>query len=86
MRKPKQKLSFVAELYFSFLRVGKIKRDSFLELVRSSSGAEESDQTRELIKTGKLDMTELYHHNQKQEAPAEIIRVGKLNTKVGILS
>ena len=62
--------------------MGKIKRDSFLELVRSSSGLEESDQFREQIKTGKLNVTELYRNNQKPEAEAEIIRVGKLNTKV----
>ena len=64
-------------------RVGKIKRDSFLELVRSSSGLEESDQFREQIKTGKLNVTELYrNNNQKPEAGEEVIRVGKLNTKV----
>ena len=64
-------------------RVGKIKRDSFLELVRSSSGVEESDQFREQIKTGKLNVTELYrNNNQKPEAGEEVIRVGKLNTKV----
>ena len=62
--------------------MGKIKRDSFLELVRSSSGLEESDQFREQIKTGKLNVTELYRNNQKPEAEPEIIRVGKLNTKV----
>ena len=62
--------------------MGKIKRDSFLELVRSSSGLEESDQFREQIKTGKLNVTELYRNNQKPEAEAEMIRVGKLNTKV----
>ena len=64
--------------------MGKIKRDSFLELVRSSSGLEESDQFREQIKTGKLNVTELYRNNQKPEAEAEIIRVGKLNTKVSL--
>ena len=64
-------------------RVGKIKRDSFLELVKSSSGVEESDQFREQIKTGKLNVTELYrNNNQKPEAGEEVIRVGKLNTKV----
>ena len=65
-------------------RVGKIKRDSFLELVRSSSGMEESDQFREQIKTGKLNVTELYrNNNQKPETgETEMIRVGKLNTKV----
>ena len=71
--------------HFSFVfRVGKIKRDSFLELVRSSSGMEESDQFREQIKTGKLNVTELYrNNNQKQETgETEVIRVGKLNTKV----
>ena len=63
--------------------MGKIKRDSFLELVRSSSGLEESDQCREQIKTGKLNVTELYrNNNQKPEAGEEVIRVGKLNTKV----
>ena len=63
--------------------MGKIKRDSFLELVRSSSGLEESDQFREQIKTGKLNVTELYrNNNQKPEAGEEVIRVGKLNTKV----
>ena len=66
--------------------MGKIKRDSFLELVRSSSGLEESDQFREQIKTGKLNVTELYRNNQKPEAEAEMIRVGKLNTKVSLLS
>ena len=72
--------------HFSFMfRVGKIKRDSFLELVRSSSGVEESDQFREQIKTGKLNVTELYrNNNQKPEAGEEVIRVGKLNTKVSI--
>ena len=64
--------------------MGKIKRDSFLELVRSSSGLEESDQFREQIKTGKLNVTELYRNNQKPEAEAEMIRVGKLNTKVSL--
>ena len=64
--------------------MGKIKRDSFLELVRSSSGLEESDQFREQIKTGKLNVTELYRNNQKPETEAEMIRVGKLNTKVSL--
>ena len=66
-------------------RVGKIKRDSFLELVRSSSSVGEGEQ----IRTGKLNVTELYRNNQKPETEGtrgeETIRVGKLNTKVSIL-
>ena len=63
-----------------FVRVGKIKRDSFLELTKSSSGDE---MLRDQIRTGKLNVTDLYpNNNHKEDNFKGEIKVGKLNTIV----
>merc|ERR1712064_154493 len=63
------------------IRVGKIKRDSFLELVRSSSGSD-GEIFRDQIKAGKLNITDLYPNSRdSDEIVKEEMKVGKLNTK-----
>merc|ERR1712012_405925 len=48
------------------VRVGKIKRDSFLELMKSNS-CDDGDTFKDQIKTGKLNMTDLYPNNNKED-------------------
>ena len=59
--------------------MGKIKRDSFLELAKSSSGDE---MMRDETRRGKLNVTDLYPNNQKEDVLKGEIKVGRLNTKV----
>ena len=64
-----------------FFRVGKIKRDSFLELTKSN-GCDDGDTFKDQIKTGKLNMTDLYPNNNKEDFVKGEIKIGKLYTKV----
>lgn len=61
--------------------MGKIKRDSFLELTKSNS-CDDGDTFKDQIKTGKLNMTDLYPNNNKEDFVKGEIKIGKLNTKV----
>jgi len=58
------------------IRVGKIKRDSFLE-----NFVKNEENYKDQIKTGKLNVDELYLVNKSDETNRPEIRVGKLNTK-----
>jgi len=60
------------------IRVGKLKRDSFLEnFAKTDEGINYKDQ----IKTGKLNVDELFPTNKNDENFKPEVRVGKLNTK-----
>merc|ERR1712106_95555 len=56
--------------------VGKIKRDSFLE-----NFVKNEENYKDQIKTGKLNVDDLYLVNKSDETNRPEIRVGKLNTK-----
>eukprot|EP00090_Calanus_glacialis_P014724 TRINITY_DN2357_c0_g1_i5.p1 TRINITY_DN2357_c0_g1~~TRINITY_DN2357_c0_g1_i5.p1 ORF type:complete len:935 (-),score=258.78 TRINITY_DN2357_c0_g1_i5:146-2821(-) len=58
------------------IRVGKIKRDSFLE-----NFVKNEENYKDQIKTGKLKVDELFPVNKSDESYRPEIRVGKLNTK-----
>ena len=65
------------------VKVGKIKRDSFFEVVRSNSGSD-GDIFKDQIKAGKLNITNLYPNSQQdsEENIRQDIKIGKINTKV----
>ena len=63
--------------------MGKIKRDSFLELAKSTSGDE---MMRDETRRGKLNVTDLFPNNQKEDVLKGEIKVGRLNTKVRLKS
>eukprot|EP00091_Calanus_sinicus_P015236 TRINITY_DN3329_c0_g1_i1.p1 TRINITY_DN3329_c0_g1~~TRINITY_DN3329_c0_g1_i1.p1 ORF type:complete len:180 (-),score=34.08 TRINITY_DN3329_c0_g1_i1:103-642(-) len=58
------------------IRVGKIKRDSFLE-----NFVKNEENYKDQVKTGKLKVDELFPANKSDESYRPEIRVGKLNTK-----
>jgi len=58
------------------IRVGKLKRDSFLE-----NFVKNEDNYKDQIKTGKLNVDEKFFANKNEESTRPDIKVGKLNTK-----
>ena len=63
-----------------FIRVGKLKRDSFLEVIKNP--ADDTDTFRDQIKTGKLNVSNLYPNDQKEDVVKEGMKIGKIKTKV----
>ena len=47
-----------------------------------SNSGEDGDNFGDQVKTGKLNVTNLYPNNQREEAVKGEIKIGKLNTKV----
>jgi len=58
------------------IRVGKLKRDSFLENFMKNE-----ENYKDQIKTGKLNVDEMFFANKNEELTRPDIKVGKLNTK-----
>ena len=59
---------------------GKLKRDSFLEVIKNAG--DETDTFRDQIKTGKLNVSDLYPNDQKEDLVRGEIKIGKIKTKV----
>ena len=66
---------------FGFVRVGKLKRDSFLEVMKNP--VDDTDTFRDQIKTGKLNVSDLYPNDQKETFVRGEVKIGKITTKVG---
>lgn len=64
--------------------MGKLKRDSFLEVIKN--GVEDTDPLRDQMKTGKLNVSDLYPNDQKETFVRGEVKIGKIKTKVGITS
>merc|ERR1712227_1015820 len=61
------------------VRVGKLKRDSFLEVIRNP-GVDTGAFT-DQIQTGKLDVSDLYPNDHKEDFVKGEMKIGKIRTK-----
>ena len=66
---------------FGFVRVGKLKRDSFLEVMKNP--VDDTDTFRDQIKTGKLNVSDLYPNDQRETFVKGEVKIGKIRTQVG---
>ena len=64
--------------------MGKLKRDSFLEVIKNPGDETDRDTFRDQIKTGKLNVSDLYPNDQKEDFVRGEIKIGKIKTKVSL--
>ena len=65
--------------------MGKLKRDSFLEVIKNPGDETDRDTFRDQIKTGKLNVSDLYPNDQKEDFVRGEIKIGKIKTKVTLV-